>query len=146
MNTVIVVIAIGAALVVAAVWAWKNPASSQALWDRITKRTKPIESAPVVVPFPVTPPVTIPVTPPVVPAASVPAPEPVVVPSVPEPAPVTPPGTLAETYPSAAALVAGCVGFSHAVMLDRQQVHAGFGPAKNYYTWPDGSVQSSRPQ
>jgi hypothetical protein len=54
----------------------------------------------------------------------------------------------AESYLSADDLVRDVVkwNFEGAVAVDGALVHDGFGPAKQYWTWPDRSVQSRRPQ
>jgi hypothetical protein len=53
----------------------------------------------------------------------------------------------AESYLSEADLVSDVVkwNFDAAVNVDGAQVHDGFGPAKQYWTWPDRSVQSRKP-
>ena len=86
-------------------------------------------------------------TPVVVPPVVVP---PVVVPPVTPPVATVPPVTdwaLASTYVSAAALITDLSGrsFDRAVLLDGVSINAGFGPAAQFYTWGDGSVQQKRP-
>jgi len=69
----------------------------------------------------------------------------------PVPAPTPLPKTQwfpAESYLSETDLVSDVVkwNFEWAVNVDGARVHDGFGPAKQYWTWPDKSVQSRRPQ
>jgi len=64
------------------------------------------------------------------------------------PAPPGPtPHDLKASYPGPngrGALVADCVGFAYAVMLDAAQIHTGFGPADQYITQADGGVTRGR--
>ena len=75
---------------------------------------------------------------------------PVVVPPVEPVPPTVPPVTewsLATSYVSAAALVTDLSGrnYNRAVNLDGVSVNTGFGPAANFYTWEDGTVQQKTP-
>lgn len=67
---------------------------------------------------------------------------------VPVPVSASPRTTMRDSYPTAQDCQndADRISFGYAIMVDGTLIHHGFGPALQFYAYPDGSVKMTKPQ